>query len=84
MDNQEKFDYSELRGKIRGKFGKQDAFAEALEMAPSTLSKKLNNLSDWTHTEIVRACELLGIPLEEAGSYFFVPLVVKSQLPAQA
>lgn len=84
MKNTEKFDYSALRGKIREKFGKQSAFAEALGMAPSTLSKKLNNSSPWEHTEIVRACELLGIALEDAAAYFFVLLVVKSQLIEQA
>lgn len=84
MKDLEKYDYSELRGKIRGKFTRQSDFAAALGVAPSTLSKKLNNSSEWLHTEIVRACELLGIALEDAAAYFFVPLVVKSQLSKQA
>ncbi len=84
MKNLEEFDYGNLRGKIRAKFTRQSDFAAALGVSPSTLSKKLNNRVAWTHTEIVRGCELLGIALEDAGSYFFVLLVVKSQLPAQA
>lgn len=84
MKKLEKFDYGALRGKIREKFTRQSDFAAALGLAPSTLSKKLNNLSEWGHTEIVRACELLGIALEDAAAYFFVPLVVKSQLNEQA
>lgn len=73
------YNYKELRGKIRGKFGTQEAFAQALDMDPASLSKKLNNKSDWTRAEIDRACTLLGIPLEEAVLYFFTPLVEKSQ-----
>lgn len=65
------FDYQQLRGKIRGKFCRQGDFAAALGLHPSSLSKKLNNHTDWTHSEIVRACELLDIPLEMAGDYFF-------------
>lgn len=65
------YDYSKLCGKIREKFGKQYNFASAMGMHPSTLSLKLNNHRDWTREEIVRACELLGIDLEDAGSYFF-------------
>jgi hypothetical protein len=84
MENLEKYDYSALRGKIREKFARQSDFAAALGPAPSTLSKKLNNSSEWSHTEIVRSCELLGIALEDAAAYFFVPLVVKSQLNEQA
>lgn len=82
--NLEEYDYSALSGKIRAKFKRQSDFAAALGLAPSTLSKKLNNSSEWSHTEIVRSCELLGIALEDAAAYFFVLLVVKSQLNEQA
>lgn len=84
MKNMEEFDYNALCGKIRAKFTRQSDFAAALGISPSTLSKKLNNSSEWGHAEIVRACELLGIALEDAAAYFFVPLVVKSQLNEQA
>jgi transcriptional regulator with XRE-family HTH domain len=83
-ENLEEYDYSALCGKIREKFKRQSDFAVAMGLSPSTLSKKLNNLSEWGHTEIVRACELLGLALEDAAAYFFVPLVVKSQLNEQA
>lgn len=63
--------YAKLRGLIREKFGTQDAFAEALEMDPSSLSKKLNNRTEWTRAEIEKACILLEIPLSEAHRYFF-------------
>ena len=63
--------YALLRGAIRAKFGTQEAFAEAMEMRISTLSAKLNGRSEWTKTQIVRACELLGIDIAEAHLYFF-------------
>lgn len=71
--------YKKLLGKIREKFGKQDVFATALGISPSSLSLKLNNKTDWKRVEIERACKLLDIPLEEASLYFFVPLVEKTQ-----
>ena len=66
-----KYDYSKLCGKIREKFGTQTAFAKAMGKSESTISQKLNNQRDWTRVEIERACELLDIPLEDVGSYFF-------------
>lgn len=63
--------YSKLKGRIREKFGKQEPFARAMDMDPSTLSKKLNNGSQWTRPEIEKACELLEIPISEAHDYFF-------------
>lgn len=65
------YDYSKLRGKIREVYGTQEAFACAMDMSPATLSKKLNNVTDWSRAEIDRACELLHIPLEEVPLYFF-------------
>jgi transcriptional regulator with XRE-family HTH domain len=65
------YDYSKLRGKIREVYNQQDEFARAMGKSPATLSKKLNNQVDWSRVEIDRACELLGIPLEEVPLYFF-------------
>ena len=63
--------YSKLRGAIREKFGTQEAFAIAMGLSISMLSAKLNDRSEWTKTQIIRACELLEIPLAEAHLYFF-------------
>ena len=65
------YDYSELRGLIRAKFGTCAAFAEAMGMNPCTLSLKLNSHLDWTKQEMLRACELLGISIDDAPRYFF-------------
>lgn len=63
--------YAKLRGLIREKYRTQGAFAEAMGMHPTTLSKKLAGLVDWTRQEIEKACELLGIPAEQIHAYFF-------------
>lgn len=68
------FDYARLRGKIYEVFGKQYAFAVAMKMTNTALSKKLNNQASWKATEMARACSLLGIPFADAPLYFFNPL----------
>lgn len=70
--------YAKLRGKIREVFGTQEAFAVAMGMSTVTLSQRLNGISEWKTSEIVKACELLGIPLEQNSLYFFTRQVKKS------
>ena len=65
------FDYSKLRGRIVVRFGIQSAFAAALGMSEGTLSGRLTNKSFFTAEEIVTACKLLDIRLEEVNEYFF-------------
>lgn len=62
---------SKLRGRIREKFGTQEAFADAIGMSHTTLSAKLNGKSEWKRQEIEDACRLLGISAEEIPLYFF-------------
>lgn len=67
-----KFESNKLKGRIIEKFGSQVAFAGAMELNDGTLSKKLRGLSDWTTAEMVKACELLDIPLAEAYLFFLI------------
>lgn len=71
--------YQKLRGKIKEVYGKQEHFANAMNMDLSSLSAKLNNKTPWKREEIEKACELLGIPIEEVHLYFFSQKVGKSQ-----
>jgi len=64
-------DYSKLRGAIREKCGTQEAFATAMNMSLSSLSKKLNGKSAWQDTEIFKACSVLEIPICDVPLYFF-------------
>lgn len=63
--------YNKLRGRIREKYFTQAAFAEAMGIATTTLSAKLNGKTDWSRAEIELACRLLCISGEEIPSYFF-------------
>lgn len=66
------FNYSKLEGKIVEVFKTRAAFAKALGIAEETLSRKLNNKSLFTHEEMCKSCELLGIEVNEIPAYFFV------------
>lgn len=63
--------YAKLRGRIKEIFGTQDAFAEAMEMDSSSISLKLNDKTEWTRSQIMKACKVLQIPFENAPEYFF-------------
>ena len=63
--------YAKLRGRIIEKFGSQSAFAAAMEWREALVSAKLNNKSKWEFSEVMKVCELLEIPLNEAHLYFF-------------
>ena len=63
--------YSKLRGRIREKFGTQEAFAEAMGKSKTTISKKLLGLVDWTREEMELACKLLEINISEVHLYFY-------------
>lgn len=65
------FDYSALIGKIVEKYNNRYAFAYAMNLSERSLSLKLNGKIDWKQKEIVKACELLSIPMEEMPVYFF-------------
>lgn len=72
------FDFSKLRGRIKEQFGSEKAFAEALGMTTSSLSARLNGKIQFDSDEIYLAAELLNIPDEEIGAYFFKPKFEKS------
>ena len=65
------FDFNKLRGRIKERFGSEKAFAEAMGMAPSNLSARLNGKIHWGSVEIRLACDLLKIPDDEVVAYFF-------------
>ena len=65
------FDYSKLYGKIKEVYGTQEAFAEDMGISRSAVNGRLTQIVEWKSPEIVKACELLGIPLTDAHLYFF-------------
>ena len=70
-----KFDYSRLLGKIKEKCGTQNEFARQMRMSRTSLSKRLNNLIDFTADEMLRACKILDISDADIPLYFFTAKV---------
>lgn len=74
-----KYNFDKLKGKIKEIFNTQNEFAEAMNMAPNTLSSKLNNQFDFSSSEISKAIDLLKIESkEEAWNIFFTKQVEKN------
>lgn len=71
------FDFSELRGRIIARYGTHAAFAKVLHMSRALLSGRLNNKIKFQPDEIILICspDVLDIPPEQIGKYFFTPKV---------
>lgn len=65
------FEYDKLKGRIVEKFGTRGRFAQAIGVSEVTVSKKLNEKTQFSQEDIVTWCKLLEIPITEAGTYFF-------------
>ena len=73
-----KYNFDKLKGKIKEVYNTQNDFAKSMEMAPNTLSSKLNNQSFFSSEEISKAVELLKIDdPKEAWVIFFTEQVEK-------
>lgn len=73
------FDYAKLRGRIREVCETQEHFSDLMGMSKATISAKINNKSEFTQPEIIRAVEVLNLRFDEISSYFFTPLVQKTE-----
>ena len=62
--------YAKLRGRIREKFGTQQAFAAAIGRNPATVSAKLCGKVDWEYGEVKAACVALEIAEQEMHKFF--------------
>jgi len=65
------WDYSELKGRIKTKFGTQKAFAEELGVSEPTLCSRLRSNSPFSQDEIKKSADLLGITYGDIPNYFF-------------
>ena len=73
-----KFDYSKLNGRITEIFNSQKKLAKAMNLSERSISLKLNNQRYWKNNEITTACNLLLIPDNQIGDYFFKQEVQKT------
>ena len=46
-----------------------------MKCSKATISKKLNNETDFSQDEIERICQILDLDRKEISFYFFTPLV---------
>lgn len=67
------FDFSRLLGLLRERGMRQEDLAKGISRNPGTLSAKLNNQGAFTAFEINAVCDLLDIPKQDIGIYFFTP-----------
>lgn len=63
--------YSKLRGKILEVCKTQYNFADKLGISRTSVNEKLNGKSDWSMSQVRKACEILEIKKSEIPSYFF-------------
>ena len=72
------FDYSKLRGRIKEVLGTEGAFAEKLGRSHNYVSNVFIGKSMFTQKDIAKAVEVLAIPIDDIGSYFFTMKVHKN------
>lgn len=65
------YDYSKLSGRIKEKYGTNGKFAAALGLSEHSFSKKITNKSRFKQSEITKSLDLLEIPYQDVGEYFF-------------
>lgn len=65
------YNFGMLRELIKREYGTLGRFAEAMGVPKQRISMLLTNKATWNSILIYRAVELLGIPTERIGHYFF-------------
>ena len=75
----ERFNTDKLKARIMERFDTQKAFAEALGIPDSTLSRYLTEGGNWRGSILIKAVRLLDIPDDEVDVYFFEPKVAKRE-----
>lgn len=73
------FNHSKLLGRIREYGFTQETLAKSIGINVCTLNYKLKGKAYFTSQEIDKICELLSIPNDEIGIYFFTTKVWKSE-----
>lgn len=63
--------YAKLRGRIVEMYGNNERFREALGISKVSISKKLNGLTGFSQSDILKWSELLKIDINDVGIYFF-------------
>lgn len=70
-----RFDYGQLRERLRDANCSQAELANALGLSRRSVSLKMNGKVMWRDAEIFAVMKTLGIPMDRVGQYFFTPKV---------
>lgn len=70
--------YWKLRGRFHSCGYRDQEVADYIGIGRDTMSARMNGKKPWTSAEIAVACDLLSIPQEKIGEYFF-PTVEKGE-----
>ena len=73
------FDYRKLRGKIKEVFDTQANFAEAIGLSRTSLNQRLNNILEFSQSEMELSAKVLDFGLDEIPAYFFTQEVQKHE-----
>lgn len=65
------YNYSKLRGRITEKLGTLGNFIIEMNMSEPAIYNKFNNRTEFKQSEILKACEILNIPIAQISEYFF-------------
>lgn len=71
------YNTTKLKARIIEMYGTQKAFAGAIGVEESTLSRYLKEGRDLRGSTLIKAVRALEIPDDEIDAYFFVPRVSK-------
>ena len=74
-----KYNYSKLLGRMRECGFTQRQLATAIGINSSTLNAKLKGKHSFSADEMDAICEVLNIPNEEIGAYFFCKESLENQ-----
>lgn len=69
------YNYSKLKGRIKEYYDKQENFAKAMKLSPTSINNKLNNKTNWSQDEIHDCVNLLNIHPLEIQDIFFTRVV---------
>lgn len=73
-------DYSKLLGRIKEYGHTQKSIAKEAGISESHFCQKLSGSYPFKQSDIQKLCELLNIPANEIGNYFFTAKVEETQL----
>lgn len=65
------FNYSKLKGRIVEIYGSQGNFAEKYGISKQMMTYKMRGQRGITTKDIIKMSEMLRIPKEQIGEYFF-------------